>query len=213
MEALLQLVLSPENVRVYFGGDGACNKYCLTRKEYRIFPKEIKDENGNTVTRFIKCGHFGVDFHDSQTYHQYETAVKNYLATTSDPIGVMYFRPREKAVHVAKPEYADIIKQTEEARQQHQNKVDQLIDKFGQDLAALGADGFIDHVHVVTWPEYCQLKDEWYETHQEMDCSECQINLTFHSETELYRVLIARKVLHDNIHVDISNAIQSTESL
>lgn len=212
MESLLQLVLSPpENVRVFYRDDVE-EEYCLISKKYRIFPKEIKDKKGNMVTRSLKCSGFGVDLHDQNTYHQYETVVKNYLATTSDPIEVNYFGPKEKTGRVAKPEYADMIKQTEEARQQHQNKVDQLEKKFHEDLAALGAYGLVEFVSVETWPQNCQLKDEWYEAHQEMDYSKCQINLDFHSETELYKTLIARKVLHGDNDDSYSDNSDSDDS-
>lgn len=189
MDAFLSLLLSPPiGVKPRYW-EYPSRSYCLTSKHYVIFPREV-EENGKSITRFLPCEGLIIDTHTKETYEAYEKIIEAYLETTSDPIKVNWFGPKTVTVKISKPEHEGDVRKANEARVKHQALVDSLEKAFHVDLEKLGADAYIEGgVYISNWPSECQLKDEWFDVRQEPNYEKCQINLTFHSETELYKVL------------------------
>lgn len=207
LPALVYLISNPVGKIDLHYWEHADNSYCLTLKEYVIFPKKVKDSNGNQVTRFLECEGVIIDIFDKETYDLYTTAIESYLKTTEDHIKFRNFRPKPITVKTPKPKFADAIKAVEEARKEHQNKVDELQKKFLSDATQLGVDVWIENMSVTKWPENCQFKDEWYKSHQDLDYSKCQLNLVFHRETELYRELSDFKSAEAARRLDLSRKL------
>ena len=189
MDAFVSLLLSPPKaVRQSYCEYNTTN-YCLTSKSYKIFPKEVIDESGKSVTRFLPCHWLIIDTYDKETYDLYEKAIEAYLETTIDPIKVNWFGPKMVTVKTPKLEHEEDVQKANEARVKHQALVDLCTNDFRQNLKALGASTYIEWVDIHDWPSDCQLKEEWFDVKEEPNYEKCQINLTFHCETEIYKTL------------------------
>lgn len=193
---LLSLFTSPVGTAEVKCIDYGSDKYCLTLENYVIFPKEVMDSTGNSVTRFLKCLHIIINTKDKDTYLKYEDTIKAYLKTTTDPIKVNYFGSKPVTVSTPKPEYAEDIKRVEFNRQQHRDRVNKLEKKFDKEMKDLGADAWVYSVKMINWPEKCQFKDEWYQICKDQNYSECQIGITCHCETGLYQNLKKNNLLN-----------------
>lgn len=194
MEPLLALLENPlPGVEVGYHRYTSC-EYCLTSRKYKIFPKKIKAEDGiATITRSLKCRTIVIRTTNESDYTTYRDTIKAYLATTSDHIKFNHWGPTTETIKTVKPEFAADVERVNSKASHHQSLVDQAEKDFQARMSELGAEAWIEYgIKVFNWPENCRYDENWYVVTQRPNYSKCQIEIVFHTETELYKELTRR---------------------